>query len=87
MAYPEQFHRLVLIGEAYGDTINTSLSIIPTAFGGTTEPSTALVTSVFNAVTAWWTDGTGTGIRICQSHKIKGIKLNRSTRTARTRIP
>lgn len=77
MGYPDQFHRLVIIGEAYGDTINTSLSIIPTAFGGTSEPSTALVAAVFNAVTAWWTDGTGTGPRISVTHKMKGIKLNR----------
>jgi hypothetical protein len=76
--YAAPFHRLVLLGTVYTDIWNTSLTIAPDDSAvETLEPTDALVLAVANAVSAWYADGTGTGARISQTHKLTGIKLNR----------
>jgi hypothetical protein len=78
MAYPDSFHRLVIMGTVYSDIWNTTLTIAPDETAvEVVEPTEALVTAVANAVAAWYPDGTGTGLRASQSHKLTGIKLNR----------
>lgn len=77
MSYPDQFHRLVVIGKAYTDTVNFSCAIVPTGFGGTSEPSQGLVDSVFNFVQTWWVGAGANDIGIAASHVFMGIKLNR----------
>jgi len=83
MAYPAQFHRLVLIGTLYTDVFNVTLSMIPTG-GGTLGPVTqGLADNVRNAVGAWWSNpasggasNTG-GINPISNAKLTSIKLNR----------
>lgn len=76
MAYPGSFHRLVLIGNLYGDQFNTTLSIAA-ASGDMDHVSDTLLVAAAGVVGSWWDDGlTGTQ-RITAQAKLTGIKLNR----------
>lgn len=80
MPYPGQFHRLVLIGELYTDTFNTTLAIVPSALGELGMPAvgTSTLTAVAGIVSAWWNNATaGAGSGAIQAARLTGIKLNR----------
>lgn len=81
MPYPGSFHRLVLIGNLYSDTFNTSLSIVPTAIGdfGPRAPVNAtLLEDVADVVGAWWTNATvALGASCISAARLTSIKLNR----------
>lgn len=79
MAYPGNFHRLVIAGTLYGDTFNTSLSIVPDGSGGIMGPpavTPTLLTDVAKCVSDFWTVGTSTNVVITASAVLKSIKLN-----------
>lgn len=81
MAYPSQFHRLVMIGTAFGDVWNTTLSLIPV----TTVPAVSddLIDHVASVVGDWFDNpltGSGAGlngININGRCFLTSIKLNR----------
>jgi peptidoglycan hydrolase-like protein with peptidoglycan-binding domain len=79
MAYPGQFHRLVLIGTTYTDTFNTTVSIVPD--NGSTIPAVTeeLIEAVAAPIADWWprTIASGSGIGIAANVALTGIKLNR----------
>lgn len=81
MAYPAPFHRLVMIGNLYADTFNTTLAMVP-AGGGTLPPVTDdLLEDVAAAVAAWWKNLFGApaapGVGIITPAQLTSIKLNR----------
>jgi hypothetical protein len=76
MAYPSPFHRLVIIGELFEDTFNTTLSIVPT--DGELADVEEVLEGVYDAVTDWWQLPAGpTGPGISAYARITSIKLNR----------
>lgn len=78
MVYANSFHRLVLLGTAFGDIWNTSLSIAADNGTDLEAVDTPLLDAVAAAVRAWYI-GTSTtnGLRASQRHVLTGIKLNR----------
>jgi hypothetical protein len=80
MPYPGQFVRLVIIGGLYGDTYNTSLSIVPSALGELGMPAVDAPTlaAVAADVAAWYVGTVApAGPRIIQRASLRSIKLNR----------
>lgn len=78
MAYAGQFHRLVLLGEAYGDVWNTSLSIAHDSGGSVEAVTQGLIDAVATAVGTWYAGASTTnGLRAAASHSLVGLKLNR----------
>jgi hypothetical protein len=84
MAYPGQFHRLVMIGSLYGDIWNCTLNIVPSALGELGMPAVddATLTSVAGDVSTWFPKTTAqTGCGFISSVKLTSIKLNRISAT------
>lgn len=81
MAYPSNFHRLVVIGSLYTDVFNFSLSIVPragTGFLGLPAVSPTLLTAVAGAVSTWFPKALGSGgVSPITSAKLTSVKLNR----------
>jgi hypothetical protein len=78
MAYLFPFHRLVLIGDLYGDKFNTTLSIGNAAHSAMPAVSPALLTSVGGYVEGWFARTTASrGCSIISSAKLTSVKLNR----------
>lgn len=79
--YPAAFHRVVLIGELYGDSFNTTLSMVPT--GGTAIPAVTqtLCDNVAAAVAAFWPKMTaatpGSGLELLAAARLSSVKVNR----------
>lgn len=78
LMYPRRFHRLVLLGAAFGDVWNTSLSIAAdndTDLGAVTPE---LLAAVAATVGTWYAGAsTANGLRAGAVHSLTGIKLNR----------
>jgi len=91
MAYPAPFHRLVLIGSLYGDSFNTTMSIIPV--GGETLPAVSedLIEAVADFVRLWWDNPLSStppyGCGISQKAILQSIKLNRIGTNGRYQDP
>jgi hypothetical protein len=81
VTYPSTFHRLVVIGDQYGDTFNWTMSIIPKTEGlmGAEPVTQAFCTLVANVVGLWWRDSSPAGAPINghASAGITSVKLNR----------
>jgi hypothetical protein len=81
MPYPKIFHRLVLFGTLYGDTWNTSLSIVPSGLGEIVmpEPTDQFLADVAADVgPGWFGKATAQGgSNTIGSAYLLGIKLNR----------
>lgn len=80
MGYSAPFHRLVIIGNLYGDKFNTTLSIGPGVSGSLPAVSDTLLTNVATAVSTWWpklTATSGGGCSIINAAQLTSIKLNR----------
>jgi len=80
MAYPGEFVRLVLYGDLYEDTWNSTLAIVPSALGELEMPAVDQTTldAVAADVLAWWNATTyTTGPMANPNAYLNGIKLNR----------
>lgn len=80
MAYPGQFHRLVMIGTIYTDVFNMTLSIVPNALGELGMPAVDDTTleAVSEDVSAWFVkNAAATGPSFIAAAKLTSIKLNR----------
>lgn len=77
MVYPAQFHRLVLIGNQFGDIFNTTLSIAKDGAGDMDHVSDTLLAAVAAAVADWWDDTGVNGPEVAGQAKLTSIKLNR----------
>lgn len=77
MAYPAQFHRLVLIGNQFGDVFNTTLSIAKDGAGNMDHVSDTLLAAVAAAVADWWDDTGVNGPEVAVQARLTSIKLNR----------
>lgn len=80
MAYPAAFHRLVLVGNLYADTFNTTLSMIPTGGGSLPAVSEELLDGVATVVGDWFAAGLVSpwvGVGITSRATLTSIKLNR----------
>jgi hypothetical protein len=79
MSYPAPFHRLVLMGNLYSDTFNTTLSIVRVSGSGTLDlplPSEVL-DGVKSAIEDYWSIATGAGgPGIHANALLTGFKLN-----------
>lgn len=79
MPYPGPFHRLVLMGDLYSDTFNTTLSIVPVSGTGTIglPPPQDLLTPLESVISAFWAAGTVSGgAAILPGARLTGFKLN-----------
>lgn len=79
MVYPGQFHKLVIIGDIYGEHFNTTLSIVPSALGelGMPPVTDAIINAVATIVSGWWTSSSAPSPRLLSVSRLKAIKLNR----------
>lgn len=80
MAYPAQFHRLVMIGDLYGDTFNTTMAIIPVT-GTAPMVTQPLVDAVATKVALWFNDNLSSaaprGCGFTDEAVLTSVKLNR----------
>ena len=80
MAYPGQFHRLVMIGTLNTDIFNMSLNMVPSALGELFMPAVddASLAGVAADVSTWFTKNLGAGgVGFSHACKLTSIKLNR----------
>ena len=80
MAYPAPFHRIVMIGNLYADTFNTTVAMVPTGGGTLPEVSDDLVEDVGLLLQDWWNNtfgGTGNGLGIVTAAALTSVKVNR----------
>lgn len=81
MAYAAPFHRIVIIGNLYADTFNTTLTMM-SAGGGTIPAATQeLADDVRATVAAWWPGlvnaSPGSGISLIAAAQLVSVKVNR----------
>jgi hypothetical protein len=79
MVYPGNFSRLVIIGNLYADTFNTTLSIASRAGTGTIGLPTndEVKTALAPLLEDWWNNSAASaGIGINAAAKLTGFKLN-----------
>lgn len=78
MAYPDSFHRLVLLGTQFDDQFATGLSIAASAGGDMDAVNATLLADIAAIVSNWWDNATGVvAPRIAAQAKLTSIKLNR----------
>lgn len=77
MVYPNRFHRLVLLGTAFTDIWNTSMSIASDNGTDLEAVTPELLTSIAGVVGTWYANTTAPAIQFPAAHKLTGIKLNR----------
>lgn len=78
MAYPGTFYRLVLLGNLYADTFNTTLAFVPTGGSSVPEIDQSFLDDLAVPIAAWWPLTTASnGIGITQNAALTGFKLNR----------
>lgn len=80
MSYPSAFHRLVMIGNLYSDTWNTTLSMIPISGGGALPAVSDELLEDVGVFVGDWFNNTLTslaGIGIIQACTLTSVKLNR----------
>lgn len=77
MVYPNRFHRLVILGTAFTDVWNTSLSIAADNGTDLEAVTPELLETIAGVVSAWYTKNTAPNVQFGTTHKLTGIKLNR----------
>lgn len=81
MTYAGQFHRLVIVGDLYADTFNTTLAMVPAGGGSLPAVTPPLLAAVADVVATWFpkplAGASNDGIGIMSMCKLTSIKLNR----------
>jgi hypothetical protein len=79
MVYPGTFYRLVFLGKIYTDTLNMTLSVVPTSGSSVPDIDQSVLTDMAPVISTWWSQAntTSPGIGITQNATLQGFKFNK----------